>query len=89
MAQPILSEIIKEVNEKGYHYVLLDALKEAFGCEGREDPCAEEGILEWAIENNIMFEFKVLGQFKVVRFWGVREMMRCNFHITHKKTGPI
>lgn len=38
MTNTILSEIIKEVKEKGYHYILLDALKAAFGCEGREDP---------------------------------------------------
>jgi len=72
MTNTILSEIIKEVKEKGYHYVLHDALKAAFGCEGREDPCTEEGLLDWAIDNNIMFEYKVLGQFKVVRFWGGR-----------------
>jgi len=72
MTNTILSEIIKEVRQKGYHYVLLDALKLAFGCEGREELCTEEGLLNWAIENHILFEYKVLGQFKVVRFWAGR-----------------
>lgn len=70
MKNRILPEIVKEVREKGYHDVTLDALRPAFECEGKENTCVEERILVWAVHNHIVYEYKEVGQHTVVRFWG-------------------
>lgn len=72
MRDRLLHEIINKSKRMIVQYVSLEALKPAFGCYCKEKTCMEDMLFVWAVENRIYFEFKKIGHYKVVRFWGDR-----------------
>lgn len=69
MENKLLYHIIKTVNEEGDYSIPLDTLKPAFGCDGMKPVSIKENILLWAVENQIIFEYREVDQNTIVRFF--------------------
>lgn len=69
MKDQLLHEIIEEISEKGDYFVPLKSLEAAFGCEHTHIICIKERLLIWAVENQIVYEYREVNHATVVRFF--------------------